>query len=538
MGLFDNFPYTNFHELNLDWIAQKMTELVKEWAEKSESWENWKTDTDAAFADLKKYVTDYFASPGFDEKVRTNVYEYLEQMEQSGALVDLFANLAIKKIMYYTTAGDFRSLEGLSGDDALYNWDVFRFYDLYDALPLTRTLVGYASNSEGTADRALPIYAYRHNIPINGMSTGETLKKIVLTSGVHGNEKGAAYALYEIVKAITSAEDNLLKTVFAKYQIDIIPICNPYGWNDSIGSTEYDAEQNKGRLNARGVDLNRNFDAGWVSGDYTGASAASELETQEIKTWLNSIGVNNLMMAYDFHTTFNDPVHDKTSQVYMQASPYTYKDSKTANDTFSDLVSIEKDLHDIDLTEQFINITLPQSTYNGQMQNYIASIAPCFYAMGLFEGGKRFYDSESDSFIYNDHRNITVMIDVLANFMIRAMEAKEKYGTYNKYSITPIYSSFADDWVLLSANRVDGAMSAMPKNKKYMIWCNGDYAYNFRTNEGTAGNTGFSSDPRVVAPASGYRHDILIKRKDEQRFSRFDMLTDVGLHIIPLTEEV
>ena len=27
MGLFDQFPYTNFHELNLDWIINEMKKL-------------------------------------------------------------------------------------------------------------------------------------------------------------------------------------------------------------------------------------------------------------------------------------------------------------------------------------------------------------------------------------------------------------------------------------------------------------------------------------------------------------------------------
>ena len=27
MGLFEQFPYSNFHELNLDWILQKIKEL-------------------------------------------------------------------------------------------------------------------------------------------------------------------------------------------------------------------------------------------------------------------------------------------------------------------------------------------------------------------------------------------------------------------------------------------------------------------------------------------------------------------------------
>ena len=27
MGLFEQFPYTNFHELNLDWVLSKLKEL-------------------------------------------------------------------------------------------------------------------------------------------------------------------------------------------------------------------------------------------------------------------------------------------------------------------------------------------------------------------------------------------------------------------------------------------------------------------------------------------------------------------------------
>lgn len=31
MGLFSNFPYTNFHEMNLDWMLQELKKLVNEW---------------------------------------------------------------------------------------------------------------------------------------------------------------------------------------------------------------------------------------------------------------------------------------------------------------------------------------------------------------------------------------------------------------------------------------------------------------------------------------------------------------------------
>ena len=31
MGVFDNFPYTNFHDLNLDWLLQAFKKLQDEW---------------------------------------------------------------------------------------------------------------------------------------------------------------------------------------------------------------------------------------------------------------------------------------------------------------------------------------------------------------------------------------------------------------------------------------------------------------------------------------------------------------------------
>lgn len=33
MGLYNNFPYTNFHEMNLDWILKELKDLTDEWAE-------------------------------------------------------------------------------------------------------------------------------------------------------------------------------------------------------------------------------------------------------------------------------------------------------------------------------------------------------------------------------------------------------------------------------------------------------------------------------------------------------------------------
>ena len=38
MGIFRQFPYSNFHDLNLDWIINKIKELAADWDESSEKW--------------------------------------------------------------------------------------------------------------------------------------------------------------------------------------------------------------------------------------------------------------------------------------------------------------------------------------------------------------------------------------------------------------------------------------------------------------------------------------------------------------------
>lgn len=76
MGLFEQFPYTNFHELNMDWLLQKMKEL----ALKTDDIEN-------AFTALKEYVEQYFD----DLNVQDNLRAVLDQMMQDGTFQQLFS---------------------------------------------------------------------------------------------------------------------------------------------------------------------------------------------------------------------------------------------------------------------------------------------------------------------------------------------------------------------------------------------------------------------------------------------------------------
>lgn len=49
----NEFPYTNFHELNLDFFINKFNEIFEEWASLYETLTTWKTDTDLSLAEWK-----------------------------------------------------------------------------------------------------------------------------------------------------------------------------------------------------------------------------------------------------------------------------------------------------------------------------------------------------------------------------------------------------------------------------------------------------------------------------------------------------
>lgn len=86
MGLFEQFPYTNFHELNLDWIVSKVKEVVKEFDTLSGS-----------FDDLKAYVNNYFENLDLSEDVR----QELQKIVASGEFDSIVATAAQNIIPVY-----------------------------------------------------------------------------------------------------------------------------------------------------------------------------------------------------------------------------------------------------------------------------------------------------------------------------------------------------------------------------------------------------------------------------------------------------
>ena len=74
MGIFNHFPYTNFHEINLDWIIEEVKKLVVDFE-----------NLDKDYEEFKQYVYDYFNNLNVEEYVR----DYINELWESGALGDI-----------------------------------------------------------------------------------------------------------------------------------------------------------------------------------------------------------------------------------------------------------------------------------------------------------------------------------------------------------------------------------------------------------------------------------------------------------------
>nr|DAG51727.1 MAG TPA: peptidase [Bacteriophage sp.] len=117
-----------------------------------------------------------------------------------------------------------------------------------------------------------------------------TRPKILIVSGQHGFEKGSVYGLYYFAKDLIEnyTENEALAYIRGNVELSIIPIANRYGFDNNLYQ------------NANDVNLNRNYEDGFVAGDKKGNTALDQPETKLIDDWIKSN--NDALFLIDFHT--------------------------------------------------------------------------------------------------------------------------------------------------------------------------------------------------------------------------------------------
>lgn len=196
--------------------------------------------------------------------------------------------------------------------------------ELFDSLGLgmVKSVIGYATTASGEEDTTRPIYCYTlRNQLNNGRGFCSNGRKLLVIAGQHGNEKNGVFGLYKILKEYADGVNLYLGDILDNLELDIIPVVNPYGFDNNT------------RDNARGVNINRNFDYYWESytGTDKGAEKESEHETKAIVTFLNN-HVNDYYGLVDIHCSTR---YQGTEQLLAQM----FANSTTLRQHFSSQIS-------------------------------------------------------------------------------------------------------------------------------------------------------------------------------------------------------
>ena len=190
-------------------------------------------------------------------------------------------------------------------NDFTYDTSINDYFSKLDALVdgkyITKETLGL--DSSGTYN------VYKYNLTPMQVSvprfSDKKIPKILINCGIHGFEKASVFSIYYFIYNLVNnwQNDEILEYLRFNVEFEIIPVSNPWGYVKNS------------YLNANGVNINRNFEYGWVleeKGDqYGGAEPFSEVETKYIKNMID----NNLDAVYyvDYHTQGNkstNPTYD------------------------------------------------------------------------------------------------------------------------------------------------------------------------------------------------------------------------------------
>lgn len=126
MAIFENFPYTNFHEINLDWVIK----AVKDYVDRIDKME-------INFADLKTYVENYFA----DLDVQDEIDDKLDRMAADGTLAAVIAQyLGTEALIVFNTKQDMKDADNLTNGMTVMQLGESVYNDGFTVLYKIRTL--------------------------------------------------------------------------------------------------------------------------------------------------------------------------------------------------------------------------------------------------------------------------------------------------------------------------------------------------------------------------------------------------------------
>ena len=85
MGVFRQFPYSNFHEMNMDEIIKIVKNMLEEWAQYYNTWDNWKEQVTQEWSEMQNFINNYFDNLN----VQTEINNKITSMVNSGEFAQI-----------------------------------------------------------------------------------------------------------------------------------------------------------------------------------------------------------------------------------------------------------------------------------------------------------------------------------------------------------------------------------------------------------------------------------------------------------------
>ena len=207
MALFEQFPYTNFHELNVDWVIKKTVENSKNSEKQDVKIEKLESD----FKGLESDV-DYKLS-------NLNVSEVIDEMYINGDFEPIFER--ILKDFQFTQPELFNDYTTLA-----------EYYETLDALAETSDWL--QSINIGTSVMGTPIKCY----VIGKSRNGEFYRNGLVFGNQHAREYQSVYVLANAITMIVNNLENNTGSIkgiefeklFSGYKLFVVPCANPDGY--------------------------------------------------------------------------------------------------------------------------------------------------------------------------------------------------------------------------------------------------------------------------------------------------------------------
>lgn len=261
--MIDYVPYTNFHELNLDWIVKTVKEYVAKTDQAEINFNDLKEYVVNSFNEIKTYLDNYFDNLDVQEEINNK----LDEMAEGGQLQEIIAAyLELSGVLAFNTLSELKNATNLADGSVAMSLGLNVFNDrqtrLYKVRPITNTdviddyniialanyptLVGELANDLGLNDIVSDLEDY--NVFSDVYTNSDTY---IVVYGVALNNQPLLYDKQNDVKIqdYVKAHDNFITangSLAGPYSHDNVfvqeaPVEATYylGWNNTESGIEF-----------------------------------------------------------------------------------------------------------------------------------------------------------------------------------------------------------------------------------------------------------------------------------------------------------